>query len=544
LTEVTDESTRQYSDPVSEEGEPGHFWTRTNAGEASPGVLTPLAWTLWRDQLELAMRQAFCDIGLLDPEDVHVVTTTDERMVGCFFGRAAANVDHVRAYFDRMPSTSGADWEEKMQSSLRGEAVVASSHVTIVERDVSDKWEELRRDTPQQLAVLRTEQHDWWRRTIAEDSMRGPEGARERFGEAVDRFRRAMRLHARQRYLMQSAHSQVAQLAKSLERPDLEMALMSGYGGMEETQVAVDLWRVSRGELTMDAFLELHGYHGPGEGAIHNPSWREDPRPVELTAQSYRLLDEAQHPERRAEAVGRARAKAEAEALALLPRDARMEAVDILRYVREGVVATTIGKATFLMAIDAARSAARSLGRGLAAEGAIEEPDDVFFLTVEELQADLPDDVKALVAFRRARHADYLRFALPESWISPAPAVPIDHWPEDDLDSDVFAGTPASPGSAQGPARVITDPSEQEVQPGEVLVAEVTDPSWVAVMMLAEALVVDVGGPASHAAIVARELGLPCIVNTRNATRRIRTGDVIRVDGDAGIIEILERVGP
>jgi phosphohistidine swiveling domain-containing protein len=353
-----------------------------------------------------------------------------------------------------------------------------------------------------------------------------------------------MRLHARQRYLMQSAHSQVAQLAKSLERPDLEMALMSGYGGMEETQVAVDLWRVSRGELTMAAFLELHGYHGPGEGAIHNPSWREDPRPVELTAQSYRLLDEAQHPERRAEAVRKARAKAEAEALALLPPDARMKAVDILRYVREGVVATTIGKATFLMAIDAARSAARSLGRGLAAEGAIEEPDDVFFLTVEELQADLPDDVKALVAFRRARHADYLRIALPESWISPAPAVPIDHWPEDDLDSDVFAGTPASPGSAQGPARVITDPSEQEVQPGEVLVAEVTDPSWVAVMMLAEALVVDVGGPASHAAIVARELGLPCIVNTRNATRRIRTGDVIRVDGDAGIIEILERVGP
>jgi pyruvate,water dikinase len=131
---------------------------------------------------------------------------------------------------------------------------------------------------------------------------------------------------------------------------------------------------------------------------------------------------------------------------------------------------------------------------------------------------------------------------LPESWTSPAPAVRIDELDDEELEGDVFVGTPASPGVAEGPARVMTDPADQDVQPGEVLIAELTDPSWVAVMMLSAGLVVDVGGPASHAAIVARELGVPCIVNTKTGTRRLSTGDIVRVDGTAGTVEVLHRI--
>jgi phosphohistidine swiveling domain-containing protein len=537
---VTHETNSQiWSDPVHEEGAPGHFWTRTNAGEASPGVLTPLAWTLWRDQLELAMRQAFCDIGLLDPGDVHVVTITDERMVGCFYGRAAANVDHVRAYFERIPNTSGAEWEDKMQGSRRDVGVSGSGGSTQMGNQVSERWEQLRAETPGALSALRAEQHAWWLRSVATSDR---EGAHERFAEAVERFRNAMRLHARQRYLLQSAHSQVANLVNMLDRPDLEMVLMSGYGGMEETQVGIDLWRVSRDELTIAEFLVQHGYHGPGEGAIHNRSWREDSRHLDLTAHRYRELDDEHHPARRAERVHEARACAEQEVLAGLDLEAQAQAVEIWSYVRQGVVATTIGKAAFLMAIDAARAAARILGQQWTDQGVLERSEDIFFLTVDEvLGQHLPPWVNELVAFRRDRHAEYLRIALPESWMSPAPAVRVDERNDDNLEVDVFVGTPASPGQAQGPARVITDPSEQDVQTGEVLVAEVTDPSWVAAMILAEGLVVDVGGTASHAAIVARELGVPCIVNTRNGTRRVRTGDVVRMDGETGTIEILER---
>lgn len=275
---------------------------------------------------------------------------------------------------------------------------------------------------------------------------------------------------------------------------------------------------------------------------MHNRSWREDPRPVEVIADRYRVLDDDHDPERRAQRVHETRARAEAEVLEAMAPDQRARALEIWNYVREGVVATTVGKASFLMAIDAARAAARSIGSQLAADGVIRQADDVFFFTVDELVGELPADARGQVEFRRSRHAEYLRIALPESWISPAPAARIDDLSDEELAGDVFVGTPASPGVAEGPARVMTDPADQDVQPGEVLIAEVTDPSWVAVMMLSAGLVVDVGGAASHAAIVARELGVPCIVNTRNGTRRLSTGDIVRVDGTAGTVEVLHRI--
>jgi hypothetical protein len=115
MSEVTQGVAGQFADPVAEQGEADHFWTRTNAGEASPEILTPLAWTLWRDQLALALRRAFSGIGPLDPDDLHVVTTTDEPMVGCFHGQGAANIVHV---VERVPHTSGAEWKEKMQGRM------------------------------------------------------------------------------------------------------------------------------------------------------------------------------------------------------------------------------------------------------------------------------------------------------------------------------------------------------------------------------------------------------------------------------------------
>jgi pyruvate,water dikinase len=89
----------------------------------------------------------------------------------------------------------------------------------------------------------------------------------------------------------------------------------------------------------------------------------------------------------------------------------------------------------------------------------------------------------------------------------------------------------------------VTDPAFAEVEPDEILIAPTTDPSWASIMYISSALVVDVGGPISHAAVVARELRLPCVVNTRTGSRDIRTGDRLRVDGDAGTVEILEPVG-
>jgi pyruvate,water dikinase len=107
-------------------------------------------------------------------------------------------------------------------------------------------------------------------------------------------------------------------------------------------------------------------------------------------------------------------------------------------------------------------------------------------------------------------------------------------------DDAVLTGIGVSAGTVEGVVRVVIDPA-QELKPDEILVAPTTDPSWSSIMFVSRALVVDIGGVLSHAAVVARELGLPCVVNTGTGTRRLRTGDRVRVDGKAGTVEILKR---
>lgn len=92
-----------------------------------------------------------------------------------------------------------------------------------------------------------------------------------------------------------------------------------------------------------------------------------------------------------------------------------------------------------------------------------------------------------------------------------------------------------------GRARVIVDPATEDLEPGEVLVCRATDPGWTSLFHLAGGVAVDMGGTMSHAAIIARELGIPCLTCTVDGTRRVRTGDLVRLDGDAGSLEILER---
>ncbi|MGH9034595.1 MAG: PEP-utilizing enzyme, partial [Acidimicrobiia bacterium] len=90
----------------------------------------------------------------------------------------------------------------------------------------------------------------------------------------------------------------------------------------------------------------------------------------------------------------------------------------------------------------------------------------------------------------------------------------------------------------EGRARVVIDPGDV-LEEGEILVCETTDPSWASLMLVAGGLVIDIGGALSHGAIVARELGVPCVINTRVGTQRLRTGDLLRVDGDAGVVAVL-----
>jgi pyruvate,water dikinase len=106
---------------------------------------------------------------------------------------------------------------------------------------------------------------------------------------------------------------------------------------------------------------------------------------------------------------------------------------------------------------------------------------------------------------------------------------------------EVITGAPGCPGSATGRARVILDPGDPAaLEPGDILVAPFTDPAWTPLFVPAAAVVVDVGAMLSHAVIVSRELGIPCVPAARDATRRIPDGSLVRVDGDAGTVTVLE----
>ena len=105
----------------------------------------------------------------------------------------------------------------------------------------------------------------------------------------------------------------------------------------------------------------------------------------------------------------------------------------------------------------------------------------------------------------------------------------------------MITGIGASSGIVEGIVRVVHDPTFAEVEPDEILVTATTDPSWASIMFISSALVVDIGGALSHAAVVARELGIPCVVNTRNGTRSLRTGDQVRVDGTSGTVTMIQR---
>ena len=99
---------------------------------------------------------------------------------------------------------------------------------------------------------------------------------------------------------------------------------------------------------------------------------------------------------------------------------------------------------------------------------------------------------------------------------------------------------PGCPGIAKGIARVVTDSHDPTaLEPGDILVAPITDPSWTPLFVPAAGVVVDVGAPLSHAIIVSRELGIPCVVSATDATRRIPDGALVEVNGDTGVVTVL-----
>jgi pyruvate,water dikinase len=499
-----------------------------------------LCWTLWNHQLERAMRGAFCDIGCLPPSAVRVAERIDDRYSAIFFGRFTANIDQMRAMGDLMPGTSADAIEEQILGGV-GEGGVSAPTLRRYPI-VAAKMPARALRIPKLLAARRAEIDTWWRATVAPGAIPDGRTARARFKEAINYYETVMRPHAVATMLAQALYEQLSKLATAAGKPGTLTRLTTGYGQMEETALMADLWAVSRDRLTLQQFLADHGYHGPAEGEISSRSWREDPAPLEALLATYRTMDDSAAPAAvEAQRVAE-REAATADLLAGLSPARRPGAKVLLAAAKRHIPLREVGKAAFLQALDGARAAARVLGEELAGDGRIGDPDDVFYLTVDEIFGGLPSDPKAVVAFRRAKRQEYLGLRVPDTWTGAATPTKIEA-SEAAQTGDEIRGLAVSPGVVEGRARVVLDAATTELEPGEVLVCETTDPSWASLFLVASALVIDIGGALSHGAIVARELGVPCVINTRVGTRCLRTGDQLRVDGDTGTVTVLESSG-
>ena len=532
-------------DPLMGASRPDWYWTTTNVSEALPGVLTPLMWTLWGPSIEHAPRESAFLIGGLTEAERHVPARAEDRYTQVFYGRAALRLDFTATVADRVPGTTGPAAVRSMFGSVPEDM---EFHPTKRRYPiVAVRMPLLFIRFPRMLAALSADIDAWWKASIARLPDLDRDGAQKMFSDAVRRHDEAMVMQTNgilstMQVLYDSVESLVVKAGAG------ELSVLTGASGGAEMAVVIDIWRAARGEITLEDIVRNHGFHGPNEGEISSAVWREDPAPLGRLIEQYRARPESQDPRRRDHERAAHYDREAAAVVAALPAAQRPGARLVLKLARGRLPLRGVGKRAFLQANDVARASARALGRFLVADDLLEAPDDIFYLTVEEVTAArLPDDAKTLVARRRERRAEYQRVTIPDKWKGAPTPIPVQRDGDDALLSlaagDVVQGVGVSAGIVEGIVRVVTDPSFGEVEPDEILVAPLTDPSWASIMFVSSALVVDIGGALSHAAVVARELDIPCVVGTQDGSQRLRTGDRVRVDGKAGTVQLLARAG-
>jgi pyruvate,water dikinase len=532
--------------PIHGTSAPAASWSTVNLSEAVPGPVSPLGWSVWSPAGELGARAPFYAMGAISKAMTAPPSRPEDYVLNVFFGRVALRVDFMCEMGDLVPGTSG----EALGNQVFG--FVPDSFVSRPSKRrypvIAVKFPPAFLRVPSLIRQARAETEPWWAAEVAHTPKLDLPGARAQLQAGIDRFTRNLSLQATAiACAIQVVYDQLSLLAAKAGVD--HAALMSGHGTHEETAVIDDLWEVSRDRLSLEQFVARHGYHGPFEGELSGVSWREDPSPLRKIVDGYRTMAESASPA--AVEAGRAagRREAEAQLLAALPRAGQARARLVLKLAGRYLPLRGVGKVAFLQSLDVARAAARRIGALLAAEGVIAEPDDVFYLTAPEVLGTSPPNARDLVAERRELRESYRKLRIPTTWTGNPPYELIEDTPAPGTDpagggaGDRLTGVGVSAGTVEGPARVVTDPALADMDPGDILVAHTTDPSWASLMFMAKALVVDIGGQLSHAAVVARELGIPCVMNTVEGTRLFRDGDRLRVDGTAGTVEILERAG-
>jgi len=361
--------------------------------------------------------------------------------------------------------------------------------------------------------------------------------------------------------------------------------LLAGMGGMVDAAAGLDIWRLaavanSKAEVRdlilsnedwraieenlshtgsgreflaeWNRFMLLHGHHCRGELELYNKRWIETPDYILKFVRSHITQMDKIDPVQNFAVAARQRRELEQQCRQQLRSPIkRMIFNHLLARAQHGSVFRENAKSEVIKLLMAMRKLLIELGKRLTDKGVLENADDIFFFKHEEIapvvnsKADF--DIQQVIAARRAEYDK-------NSSVIPPDVVfgkfdPDGHIPDppagcragiEDEQTQVLNGLGVSPGRAMGKARVILRAdTEEQLLAGEILVAPFTDPGWTPYFVPAAAIVMDEGGVISHGSIVAREYGIPAVVNVGSGTRIIKTGQTIQVDGDHGVVRIV-----
>ena len=526
------------------------LWHRGNGGEAIPGVSTPLNADYWRASMEVALLSTFHRLGAISTAERGTPDGHGSPYAGriCrfFYGRLASDFDVVCSLYGRLPGVDPNVIEEQMLGRARGLEWPRTARRRLLLAAVKTSWSVAALPGIVRRRARRTDA--WW--TSSTDSIADADArtALAVFRDARGRMRHDLAIQVAIGSLQPGFVDQLRRTAsRARVADDITESLLSGVAGIAEGRMMAALWDVAHDGQSINRFVARYGYYAPDEGELSTRSWREDAGGLAGVLAAYRAMPAADSP------VARLRARAEAyqvarrRALRICPRSKRVRLRVVLRIARRYAELREEGKVLMLQCLDVARAAARVVGESLAARSVIERADDAFFLTLEEAEHAITDnhDLRSLVADRRRLHEQYQELLLPLAFTGDELRAAVDRQLDRSEPQPTRAahieGLGVSAGDATGIARVILDPLEcRDFAPGEILVCPTTDPGWAPVLSIAGGIVLDMGSMLSHGAIVARELGVPCVANTTDGTRRIPSGARVRIDGSTGVVEVLD----
>ena len=580
--------------PPEKSWEDRQIWCCTPAKEVLPDVVTPVSFsvidTLLGDFIDPVFRQLCMDRG-------------KQPLYGLVAGRIYFNANIWGAVFRDLPGTKGLDFM-KLTGSHRGLQQVIQRLRDACDEDLPDvKFKRFRFFLKIPLTILDAlaSTPGKGRRILAEAQAASEEWSRLNAAsltteEIASCCRKITAQLAERLGLITYLFNALAALplldrvcSKWLSEGSVSAGkLLAGTGGMVDANAGLDIWRLAAAahsrtgvrdlilsnkdwlvvekELSKtdsgrdfleqwNRFMLLHGHHCRGELELYNKRWAETPDYVLKFVRSHITQMGRIDPVQNFAETAEQRRQLEQQCRRQLRNPLKRMVFNLLlARARQGSVFRENVKSEVIKLLTAMRRLLIELGKRLADHRILENADDIFFLRLDEvtplamgrsLKAPGCGDgahhtVRKLVVARRAQYDK-------DNSVTPPDVVfgkfdPDKYVPDvEDEQAQVLNGLGVSPGKATGKARVILRAdSDQQLLAGEILVAPFTDPGWTPYFVPAAAIVMDEGGVISHGSIVAREYGIPAVVNVGGGTRIIKTGQMIHVDGDNGRVTVLQ----